>query len=457
MSNKMQTGPVGKTLLTLALPTTISLLANMLFQLIDSYFIAQLGTQELAAMGFVYPVYIFIFGLVGGISTGVTVMISKSIAGKDTRLVSEQAFTSIIYLILIATIFSLLVWSVQSPVFSLVGASSTMTSLLREYTDTLFLGLFLFAGCLVTNAILMSHGKMFATSVIWGIGGITNVVFDYLLIFGAGDIPALGLQGAAIATLISWFVVLLCMLIVLVRSLSFSEHGLSRKSIGNINAAYNTLATVFKVGIPAASTQILNPIAMILLTKMVSSFGDTTVAALSIAIRIESVSLALYSALSIVFTPFVAQNLAANKATRIEDGAKVMQTTIWLWWLVLFALILLFSTPIISLFTTNHEVIATTKSYMFIVGLSYGLYGVLQITSSYLNAKQLAKQALKMAIVRSYLFMVPLTIIASFINVQAIWWAISTANVLTGIYAWRLLNRSINQGNEVPKQSLLSL
>jgi len=457
MSNKMQTGPVGKTLLTLALPTTISLLVNMLFQLIDSYFIAQLGTQELAAMGFVYPVYIFIFGLVGGISTGVTVMISKSIAGKDTRLVSEQAFTSIIYLILIATIFSLLVWSIQSPVFSLVGASSTMTSLLREYTDTLFLGLFLFAGCLVTNAILMSHGKMFATSVIWGIGGITNVVFDYLLIFGAGDFPALGLQGAAIATLISWFVVLLCMLIVLVRSLSSSEHGLSRKSIGNINAVYNTLATVFKVGIPAATTQVLNPIAMILLTKVVSSFGDTTVAALSIAIRIESVSLALYSALSIVFTPFVAQNLAANKATRIEDGAKVMQTTIWLWWLVLFALILLFSTPIISLFTTNNEVIATTKSYMLIVGLSYGLYGVLQITSSYLNAKQLAKQALKMAIVRSYLFMVPLTIIASFINVQAIWWAIATANILTGIYAWRLLNRNINQSEEAPKQSLLSL
>jgi len=332
-----------------------------------------------------------------------------------------------------------------------------MTSLLREYTDTLFLGLFLFAGCLVTNAILMSHGKMFATSVIWGIGGITNVVFDYLLIFGAGDFPALGLQGAAIATLISWFVVLLCMLIVLVRSLSSSEHGLSRKSIGNINAVYNTLATVFKVGIPAASTQVLNPIAMILLTKMVSSFGDTTVAALSIAIRIESVSLALYSALSIVFTPFVAQNLAANKATRIEDGAKVMQTTIWLWWLVLFALILLFSTPIISLFTTNNEVIATTKSYMLIVGLSYGLYGVLQITSSYLNAKQLAKQALKMAIVRSYLFMVPLTIIASFINVQAIWWAIATANILTGIYAWRLLNRNINQSEEAPKQSLLSL
>ena len=452
MSNKMQTGPVGKTLLALALPTTISLLANMLFQLIDSYFIAQLGTQELAAMGFVYPIYIFIFGLIGGISTGVTVMISKSIASKDSQLVSEQAFTSIVYLLLIAFIFSLLVWVIQSPVFSLVGASSAMTLLLREYTDTLFLGLFLFAGCLVTNAILMSHGKMFATSVIWGIGGITNVVFDYLLIFGAGDIPALGLQGAAIATLISWFVVLFCMLVVLLRSLSFSK-----QAIGNIDIAVSTLTKVFKVGIPAASTQVLNPIAMILITKMVSSFGDTTIAALSIAIRIESVSLALYSALSIVFTPFVAQNLASSNATRIEHGAKVMQTTIWLWWLVLFALILLFSTPIISLFTTNNEVIATTKSYMLIVGLSYGLYGVLQITSSYLNAKQLAKKALKMAIIRSYLFMVPLTIIASFFNVQAIWWAIATANILTGLYAWWLLNENINQGDETPKQPLLSL
>jgi len=452
MSNKMQTGPVGKTLLALALPTTISLLANMLFQLIDSYFIAQLGTKELAAMGFVYPIYIFIFGLIGGISTGVTVMISKSIASKDTKLVSEQAFTSIVYLLLITAIFSLFVWAIQSPVFSLVGASSAMTLLLREYTDILFLGVFLFAGCLVTNAILMSHGKMFATSIIWGIGGITNVVFDYLLIFGTGDIPALGLQGAAIATLISWFVVLFCMLVVLLRSLSFS-----RQAIGNIDIAVSTITKVFKVGIPAASTAVLNPIAMILITKMVSSFGDTTIAALSIAIRIESVSLALYSALSIVFTPFVAQNLASSNSTRIDDGTKVMQTMIWLWWLVLFAFILLFSTPIISLFTTNNEVIATTKSYMIIVGLSYGLYGVLQITSSYLNAKQLAKTALKMAMIRSYFFMLPLTFIASFISVQAIWWAIGTANILTGIYAWRLLHKNINQGDEAPKQSLLSL
>jgi len=457
MSNKMQTGPVGKTLLALALPTTISLLANMLFQLIDSYFIAQLGTQELAAMGFIYPIYIFIFGLIGGVSTGVTVMISKSIASKDTKLVSEQAFTSIIYLVLMAFIFSLLIWVIQRPIFSLVGASSTMTLLLREYTDTLFLGLFLFAGCLITNAILMSHGKMFATSVIWGIGGITNVVFDYLLIFGIGDIPALGLQGAAIATLISWFVVLFCMTLVLLRSLSFSKYYLSRESTVNINATYNTLAEVFKVGIPAASTQVLNPIAMILITKIVSSFGDTTIAALSIAIRIESVSLALYSALSIVFTPFVAQNLASKNTTRIADGNKVMQTAIWLWWLVLFTLILLFSTPIISLFTTNNEVIAITKSYMFIVGLSYGFYGVLQITFSYLNANQLAKKALKMAIIRSYLFMVPLTIIASLINVQAIWWAIATSNILTGLYAWRLLYKNINQGGKAMKQSLLSL
>jgi len=452
MSNKMQTGPVGKTLLALALPTTISLLANMLFQLIDSYFIAQLGTKELAAMGFVYPIYIFIFGLIGGISTGVTVMISKSIASKDIKLVSEQAFTSIVYFLLITAIFSLFVWAIQSPVFSLVGASSAMTLLLREYTDTLFLGLFLFAGCLVTNAILMSHGKMFVTSIIWGIGGITNVVFDYLLIFGIGDIPALGLQGAAIATLISWFVVLFCMLVVLLRSLSFS-----RQAIGKIDIAVSTITKVFKVGIPAASTAVLNPIAMILITKMVSSFGDTTIAALSIAIRIESVSLALYSALSIVFTPFVAQNLASSNSTRIGDGTKVMQTMIWLWWLVLFAFILLFSTPIISLFTTNNEVIATTESYMIIVGLSYGLYGVLQITSSYLNAKQLAKTALKMAIIRSYFFMLPLTFIASFISVQAIWWAIATANILTGLYAWRLLHKNINQGDEAPKQSLLSL
>ncbi len=451
MSNKMQTGPVGKTLLALALPTTVSLLANMLFQLIDSYFIAQLGTQELAAMGFVYPIYIFIFGLIGGVSTGVTVMISKSIASNDTRLVSEQAFTSIIYLMIVAIIFSGLVWAVQSPVFSLVGSSSTMITLLREYTDTLFLGLFLFAGCLITNAILMSYGKMFATSIIWGIGGITNVFFDYILIFGAGDIPPLGLQGAAIATLISWFIVLFCMLLVLVRSISFP-----RQAISNIRAASTTLTRVFKVGIPAASGQVLNPIAMILLTKMVSGFGDTTVASLSIAIRIESVSLALYSALSIVFTPFVAQNLASHNVTRIKDGRNVMQTTIWLWWSVLFVIALLFSTPLISLFTSNNEVIATTRSYMLIVGLSYGLYGVMQITSSYLNAKQLAKKALKMAIIRSYFLMVPLAFIASFINVQTIWWAIATANILAGIYAWRLLNNDIEQGNEISRQSIVS-
>jgi len=452
MSNKMQTGPVGKTLLALALPTTISLLANMLFQLIDSYFIAQLGTQELAAMGFVYPIYIFIFGLVGGVSTGVTVMISKSIGNNNNRLVSEQSFTSIIYLMLMASIFSLFISAIQNPIFTLVGASSTMTSLLREYTDTLFLGLFLFAGCLISNAILMSHGKMLATSVIWAVGGITNVVFDYLLIFGVGEIPPLGLQGAAIATLISWLTVFIAMLVVVVRSMPFPT-----KKIGNLKTVFITITSVFKVGIPSACTQVLNPIAMILLTKMISGFGDNTVAALSIAIRIESVSLAFYSALSIVFTPFVAQNIATNNKIRIKEASRILQTTIWLWWSILLVILVLFSMPIILLFTSKTEVIATAQSYMLIVGLSYGLYGVLLITSSYLNAMQLAKKSLKVAIIRSYVFMLPFVFIASFFDVQTIWWAIATANFLTGVYAWRLLNKSINQDEITSSHPLTSL
>jgi len=438
MSNKMQTGPVGKTLVFLALPTTISLLANMLFQLIDSYFIAQLGTQQLVSMGFVYPVYILIFGITGGIATGVTVMISKSVANNDISGVRDQAFISIMFFMFFAFLLGLVILAIQSPLFTVIGASDSIISVLREYTDTLFLGLFLFAGCLMTNAVLMSQGRVVAISIIWAIGGITNVTLDYILIFGAGDIPPLGLHGAALATLASWLVVLICMLFVLVRSVSFSI-----KPLFNLALIVSTLATVFKVGIPSASTQILNPIAMMLLTKMVAGFGDTAVAALSICIRIESVSLALYSALSIVFTPFVAQNSTASNMARVKQGSHFLQNAIWIWWIALMTVIIAFSEPFISFFTSNAEVAAAAKSYMLIVGLSYGLYGIHQITSSYFNAQQLARKALMMGVVRSYLFMVPLAFVASFIGIQAIWWAIAAANILTGIYAWAQMRKNI--------------
>ena len=210
-----------KHLIEMTIPTIWGALAIMSMHLADTWFVAQLGTDELAAMGFTFPIVMIISGLAMGIGTGASSVISRAIGSEQTELVHRYSTQSIIIAVSIALLFALVGVTSIDPVFRLLGAPESLLPLIHDYMDIWYLGCFMIVVPMVGNAGIRAAGNTRLPSYVMISVSLVNLALDPLLIFGLFGFPRLELQGAAIATLISFSVALVIMLYVLSVKLKF--------------------------------------------------------------------------------------------------------------------------------------------------------------------------------------------------------------------------------------------
>lgn len=436
MSPDLLKQPIKKALLNMAAPTAVGMLMTFLFQLVDTYFVGKLGTKELAAISFAYPVYFIVVSLFMGISSGVSSTVGKALGEKDTLKTQSLVLVSLGLMMAITGILGAIGYYSEDEVFSLLGASKGMIPLIGTYMMPLYLGMFALVGTLIGNAAIMAKGKIIPATVVMGIGGLINLGLDYVLIFGFGPIAAMGLKGAAIATIISWFITL-----ILMTSLLFKEKLLSLKNYGTLNELRTYAIEILTIGAPAVAAQILNPLAIAILTRTVATFGTGAVAAYGIATRIESLALTGILALSVVITPIVAQNFGAKQNQRLNQVVAISGRMTVYWGVLICSTLIIFSGWITSIFTSDPEVIQIAQNYFYIVGLSFAGFGLTLITTSFFNGVYEPKLSLKITLVKSLVFTIPFALIGSFFSLQAIWIGIAIANILGAIYAGKILNK----------------
>ena len=443
MENAILQQPVRSALINMAAPAAIGMLMTFLFQLVDSFFVGQLGSDELAAVSFSYPVYFFFISLLMGAGSAVAACVGKALGqGNSSAAQQLTALSWFSAMLLTAMLGCLGYWHIAE-VFAPLGASEAMQLRIAEYMQPLYLGLFALAGTLIANAALMAKGLMRQTTGIMAIGGLVNLVLDYVFIFGFADIPAMGLQGAGWATVVAWLVTLLLMLRVLVKEqliqLSILLHP------ARWSALYRELSVI---ALPAIAAQVLNPLAIVFITRQVAKSGDQAVAALGIATRIESLGLTGILALSVILTPFVAQNFGARQSARLDQVIAYSGRMTVYWGVGLYLILLLLARPIAGLFTDDAEIIATSYDYFMWVGFSYPAFGLMLITSAFFNGVQDAASSLKLTLLRNVGLTIPLVLVASTWHLHAVFLAIAVANIIAAIYAGRQINNwLIGQGS----------
>jgi len=430
MSEAILQKPLLPLLLRLAIPTSVSIAMTLLFQLVDSLFIAQLGSRSLAAISYFYPVYLFLFGLFSGLISAITSVLAK-IYGEQNHAHACQL--SSIFLLLfscIAFVVGLIAFYAQFTLFRALGANPDMVRLISDYADIVFLGWFVLVVMLSANAILMSKGNVVAASILMGISGLVNLVLDYVLIFGLGPIPACGLAGAAWATVIAWLVGSLGLFWLLLRRklLNFRFQFYSMKHIESVKQ-------LFRLGVPAAVTQILNPLILSILTGLIAQYGDDAVAAFGMVMRVESFGFAIVFAFSVILTPVVAQNFGAGQRARAISALKMSQGATTAWTIILFILLLMCSSSIFSLFTSKPSVLVSAEDYIWIVGLSYPLYALSILITSFFNGLHQPKTAFCIQFIRSFMLLLALILVGSQFELSAIWLAIALTNIFSGIWA----------------------
>lgn len=434
-------GPVGRQLRILAVPMVWGLMATMSFNVVDTYFVAQLGSEYLAVMSFIFPVVMVLTSVGIGLSAGTSSVIARQI-GKgnavQARRLATDAMTLTFFISLAVSFFG---WLTIDPLFMLLGATTDLLPLIREYMSIWYISAPFLLVPMVSLAALRAMGMSHVQGYVMGFAALLNVLLDPLLIFGWFGFPALGLQGAAWATLITRCLMMLVSVYILKWRVGMLINPFI--SWGILKHSWKMVA---QVGIPAMATNVIIPLASAIVVILVAGYGTDAVAGFGIAVRIEPLALIVFYALSGVVGPFFGQNFGAQKSHRLQDALKILTLFCMSFGLALALLLFIFGEVMAKLFSQSPNILQVAVSYLCFVPISYGAYGIVMSANAAFNGLGKPWPAMVLSISRVLLVYLPLAYLFQYwFKLNGLFIASAVTNIIIGVWAWYWLGRKMLQ------------
>ena len=447
MTNKKNThqidlivDPVGQTLKQMTIPMIYGMILLMTFNLVDTFFVGLLGTQPLAAISFTFPITFTVISLTIGLGIGTSAVIARSLGKGDSKFAKCSGTSALILGAFVVGLLSLCGFIFTDEIFTLLGASEELLPIIRDYTDYWFLGSVFLIGPMLGNSILRANGDTKTPSIVMGVGGIINAILDPIFIFGFGPIEAMGIKGAAIATLVSWLVGTGFVLYIV---------GYKRQLIHTSLIFLKTLTqsskAILHIGLPAAGANMLTPIAAAILTAIAATYGESAVAAFGVGSRIESIACLVVLAMSMTLPPFISQNFGAGNMHRVEEGYKTSVKFVLIWQVIIYAILVLIAPWIAEAFSKEQSVADIIKLFIWILPLGYGLQGIIILTNSSFNALHKPMAALWLSIIRLFVCYVPLAYLGSELyGIEGFFIGGLLGNVVMAMISYRLFAKQFD-------------
>ncbi len=427
--------PIPDALIRLAVPMLFGMIAILMFNLVDTFFISLLGTNALAAVSFTFPVTFGLNCITMGMSVGISTSIGRLLGSGDTQSAARLTTHGLLLAVILMMLGSSLGFFTIYPLFTLMGASPDLLPIIHEYMTVWYIAIPLLVIPMTGNSAIRATGDAKSPAKIMIMAGLINGILDPLLIFGYGPFPELGVKGAAISSGISWAVALTASLYLLHRR----EKLLTVPVFGKLKADWQQ---ILQIGAPAGLSNALNPLSSALLMTLLAAQGTASVAAFGAAMRIESILVIGMMALGSSLMPFMAQNLGANQPERAFKALFTAMRFAILFQLLIFIAMVPLSMPLASLFSQDTTVQAQLWHYLLVVPASYGLQAVCMLLISALNALHKTVNALIWNLLRLFGFMLPSAWIGSlYYGTEGLFIGIAFANIIGGLGAYLYARR----------------
>jgi len=429
----------------MAVPMLAGTLALNVYNLTDTYFISKLGVMPLAAMGYTLPVVMLLGCIARGLGAGVTALVSHAIGRHDHKCASTLVTHSVWLMVGCTIIVTVTGYSLIGPVFRGLGATGDTLELVSQYMRTWYLGAIFMTIPMLGNGLLISAGDSKSASRFMVLGMIINFALDPIMIFGAFGIPGMGIRGAAIATVIAQAVSTFWSLHLLGR-----RHKLLKRLAWNAREFWASVKRIAGFGIPNILSLILLPVSAAIITALLSSFGDETIAAVGAAGRIEMFAFVVPMALGIALTPFISQNFGANRTDRVRQAHKVA-TAFAIAYGALVALVFFTFAPwIAKQFSQNQQVIDTLVTYIRIISFGYGMMEVHRYCGFFLLGMHKPVSSTILNIIRIVALLLPLSFLgAHFWGPVGVFSGRLVTDVLVGVIGLVWVSRTLRHSVSV--------
>ena len=430
-SDNVTSGPIIKTIVSLALPVFLGMVMEFLLTVTDFFWVGKLGASAQDAITSSMVVHWTVFGLFSMISIGITALVSRHVGARNIEQARYFIRQALDFALMLGVVITIVGYVLTEQILGVLETPSPTLKHAIPYLHIFFLSTVLFSVAETIYAVFRASGDTRTPMKVAVMAVIINMILDPLLILGIGPFPELGVPGAAIATLTAIFIA--CATIVYLLITGKAGYEVPKAFF----AAPDWLAIrkIARIGLPISSQQVTFVVVYWFLIAIVHQFGEEAGAAMGIGNRMESFSYLTCYGISLASATMVGQNLGAeqpDRAAKCAWGATGIAVGITA---IISVFFLAMPTQIASIFTDNPQVKEIATDYLIILGLTQTAMAVeLVLEGSFSGAGDTIPPMIVMipgAVIR-----IPLAYWLSFdmgLGVNGVWWTLTITSALKAI------------------------
>ncbi len=379
-TNELITKDIKQLIFQIAIPSSIGMFFNTMYNVVDTFYIGQISTEAISALTYSFMIFFMLLSISFGLSSAITAYVGGALGRHKKNMARIYASNGISLFMLISFILTLTSFVLLEYIFVLMGATGKVLEYALEYTYIILLGIVPMLIGLGANSVLIALGDTKSYRNILIVGFILNIILDPLLIYGFYFIPALGLSGVALATVLIQYITLMYMLYKLYKTKLF-DISVFFRSTPNIRAFKHLV----RQAIPTSINMFLGSLGSMITMYFVSTYGFKAVAAFGIGYRVEQIILLPMLGLNTAVISIVSNNFGAKNFDRIDEVIHKALKYGYIMSAIGVVLIALFGKTMIMVFDTDVEVVDTAYTYIIFESFIFFSFITLFISSSTLQ------------------------------------------------------------------------
>ena len=441
--NKLGTMSIPKLLFQVSFPIVVSMFIQSMYNLVDSYYIGKINEEAFTAISIAFPIQNIMIGIAVGTGVGMNSLISRYLGEKNYEKSNRTAETGLALAIIYGIILLILSRFLPRPFLS---AQTTNENIIAYGIDYLQIVMGLSIGVftqIFLERTLQSTGRSIFTMLTQLIGAVLNIILDPIFIFGYFGLPAMGVKGAAIATVTGQIIGALFG--------SFFEYKFNKEiTIKKPVLDLDIVKGIYVVGVPSMITITIQSFTIYVLNKMLSEISTSAIAALGAYFKVQSFVFMPIFGVNNGLVPIVAYNYGAKNKDRIIKTIKLAFITVTFMMIFVSAIIIIFPRELLGIFSASGKMLEIGIPMLRICALSYVFAGVSIVGTAVFQAFGNGILTLFDSILRQIIVLLPVAYIAiKFFTVNEIWWGYVIAEFASTLFVIYLMNTFVRKKLEL--------
>jgi putative MATE family efflux protein len=425
--NKLGVMPINKLLISMSLPMMISMLVQALYNIVDSIFVSQIGEAALTAVSLCFPIQNLMIAVSGGTGVGINALLSKSLGEKNFKESDRAANVGIFLMLLSSAVFAVLGLALSRFFFEQQTDDPVILEYGIQYLTVVTVGSVFLFGQMTLERLLMSTGNPKYSMISQSAGAITNIILDPIMIFGLLGFPAMGVTGAAVATIIGQSVGV---------GISLYFNLAKNKEIHfqwrEIRPRAATIQKIYAVGVPSIIMQSIGSVMTFCMNQILMSYSSTATAVFGVYFKLQSFVFMPVFGLNNGLVPIVAYNFGARRKDRMILAIKMAIVYAVSIMVLGFLIFQIFPAQLLSIFNATPAMQRIGVHALRKISISFLFAGYCIIIGTVFQALGKSVYSLAVSIARQLVVLIPLCYLLSYLGgLDAVWFAFPLSEIMS--------------------------